>query len=230
MAFIKHLPCPNCGSRDNLAEYVDHFYCFGCRHWKSKNDLASIRNRLLPSADEELDELTVHVTQDIPSKAMEWLLQYGLTSQDVKAYNFGWSNQLQTLMLINTPDYYQGRNFSDVGAKYISRGKKPLQFYGLGDTLVCVEDIISAVKVSKSNSNYISVPLLGSSMPLKLTETILERFKKVFLWLDRDKATEAVKMARNLKQKNIDARVVITDKDPKEYNLQDINFIIEGKL
>ena len=54
MAFLKHLPCPNCGSKDNLAEYVDHFYCFGCKYWKAKNDLASIRNRLSPAVSAEI--------------------------------------------------------------------------------------------------------------------------------------------------------------------------------
>ena len=66
-------------------------------------------------------------------------------------------------------------------------------------------------------------------MPLKLTETILERFKKVWVWLDRDKAIDAVKMARNLKQKGIDADVIITDKDPKEYSTYDIDLIIKDK-
>jgi len=40
--------------------------------------------------------------------------------------------------------------------------------------------------------------------------------------LDRDKAIEAVKMARNLKQKGINADVIITPKDPKEYNTGEI--------
>ena len=95
-------------------------------------------------------------------------------------------------------------------------------FYGNSDTLVVVEDVISAIKVFKSDKSVTTVPLLGSTMPLKLTETILERFNKVFLWLDRDKAVEAVKISRNLKQKGIDSDVIITPKDPKEYNTGEI--------
>jgi twinkle protein len=37
--FIRHLPCPKCRSKDNLGEYEDHFYCFGCQYHKFKNDL-----------------------------------------------------------------------------------------------------------------------------------------------------------------------------------------------
>ena len=29
--FLRHAPCNNCGSRDNLAIYENHTYCFGCR-------------------------------------------------------------------------------------------------------------------------------------------------------------------------------------------------------
>ena len=33
-AFIKHVPCPKCGSRDNAGQYSDgHYYCFGCGAW-----------------------------------------------------------------------------------------------------------------------------------------------------------------------------------------------------
>ena len=49
MAFIQHTNCPNCGSRDNLAEYSDGFYCFGCGYKKQKNDINSVRSRLSES-------------------------------------------------------------------------------------------------------------------------------------------------------------------------------------
>ena len=29
--FLGHAPCNNCGSRDNLAIYQNHSYCFGCK-------------------------------------------------------------------------------------------------------------------------------------------------------------------------------------------------------
>ena len=32
---IAHEPCPECGSRDNLARYSDgHGYCFGCGYYE----------------------------------------------------------------------------------------------------------------------------------------------------------------------------------------------------
>ena len=33
--FVRHEPCPVCGSRNNLARYTDgHGYCFGCEYYE----------------------------------------------------------------------------------------------------------------------------------------------------------------------------------------------------
>jgi hypothetical protein len=226
--FIGHIPCPSCGSKDNLAEYDDHLFCFGCKYWKSKNTIEGVRRRLLTIDEECPNDLNLDLVLDIPKEAMQWLLQYEITSKDCETYHITWCPSRKALVLIYLPHYYQARNFNE-GPKYLSKGNKPLLFYGNSDTIVIVEDVLSAIKVSKANNNYTGCPLLGSSMPLKLTETILERFKKVWIWLDRDKAIDAVKMARNLKQKGIDADVIITDKDPKEYSTHDIDLIIKDK-
>ena len=34
--FVKHAPCKECGSPDNVAVYADgHGYCFGCKNYKN---------------------------------------------------------------------------------------------------------------------------------------------------------------------------------------------------
>ena len=36
--FVRHEPCPSCGSRDNLGRFSDgHGYCFGC-HYRESGD------------------------------------------------------------------------------------------------------------------------------------------------------------------------------------------------
>jgi twinkle protein len=38
--FVKHEPCPECGSKNNLARYSDgHGYCFGCEYWEAGDDM-----------------------------------------------------------------------------------------------------------------------------------------------------------------------------------------------
>ena len=55
--FLHHSPCENCGSRDNLAVYEDHTYCFGCRQYnqlngelpevKQKTEFKNMENKIL---------------------------------------------------------------------------------------------------------------------------------------------------------------------------------------
>lgn len=40
--FKGHYPCPSCGSKDNLADYGDHKYCFGC-HYVEREGVEEIK-------------------------------------------------------------------------------------------------------------------------------------------------------------------------------------------
>jgi hypothetical protein len=161
------------------------------------------------------DELVL--TNDIPIKAMQWLLQYGITDEEISKYNIAYNANSDILILIYTQNYWQGRCFGNQPQKYLSKGLKPLTFYGTGDTIVCVEDVLSAIKIARLSPEFCATPLLGSSMPLETTQSLSERFKNIVIWLDRDKAKDAITMARNLKQRGVTCDVVISNKDPKEY-------------
>jgi hypothetical protein len=105
----------------------------------------------------------------------------------------------------------------------LSSGKKTtLTLYGESDKLVVVEDVLSAIKVSRLSPDYCAMPLLGSYMSPEWSRIVSERFKWVRIWLDRDKAKESLKMARNLSALGIDSRSVITELDPKEYSKEQI--------
>ena len=221
-AFIKHLPCKSCGSKDNLGEYTDHFWCFGCGFYEEKLDLKSIRERLAGTNYKPVrwgdirDSLAF--TKHIPKQAMRWLLQYRITLGEIKRYNILWCQQNETLILIHKQDYWQGRHFGKYGLKYLSKGKKPLTKYGNSDTIILVEDVLSAIKIARLSPKYCAMPLLGSSLSIEHEEVLRDLFKTIHIWLDRDKAKQGIKMSRNLKQKGIKSRVIITDLDPKEYN------------
>lgn len=229
MSFLRHTNCPKCGSRDNLGEYTDHWYCFGCGYHKLKKDLESVRQRLAGPVVKDDGDISINVSDDLPQEARQWLLQYGITSQDVANNHMGWCADRSLLVLTNTPSYWQARNFGK-GIKYVSKGIKPLLFYGHGDTIVCVEDILSAIKVSKANKDVCAIPLLGSSVSLELEKVLLERFKNVIIWLDRDKATYAVKQARNMVAKGLNCSVLVTQDDPKEYSVGEINEWLRNRL
>jgi hypothetical protein len=44
----------------------------------------------------------------------------------------------------------------------------------------------------------------------------------VILWLDRDKAKEAMRISREFKQRGIPTRIVISPEDPKEYTKEEL--------
>lgn len=168
------------------------------------------------------DEITLDLTDNIPMVAKQWLLKYGITNQEIQDNKIAWDANSQILILHYTQNYWQGRCFGNQHQKYLSKGLKPLTIYGNGDTIVCVEDILSAIKIARLSPNYCSTPLLGSSMPLETTQSLSKRFSNILIWLDRDKAKNAIMIARNLKQRGINSDVVISPKDPKEYSKEEL--------
>lgn len=217
MKFLRHLPCPRCGSKDNLGEYDDHFFCFGCKYYKTKNDIQSIKLRRTQINKQDLQDTQIQTTDEIPAKAKQWLFSYGILPSEIKDFCISYNEEHELLVLLKMPDYWQARCFGDQKVKYLSKGKKPLTFYGYSDKLVCVEDILSAIKIARLSPDWCALPLLGSHMSDEVKERINNEFKSVVIWLDRDKAKEAVMIARNLKQRGINSSVVISPKDPKEY-------------
>jgi ribosomal protein S27AE len=229
--FLRHTNCPRCGSKDNLAEYDDHFWCFGCKYHKLKNDIGSIRNRIAEQDHTMRRTLPkdIEVSQDIPKPAMQWLLSYGITPNEINDFGIGWNDDAQLLVLVKTPDYWQARTFGNHKVKYMSNGIKPLTFYGYADKIVCVEDILSAIKISRLSPEFCALPLLGSSMSEEVIQRLSGRFKSVVIWLDRDKANEAIKIARNLKQRGFNSSVVISPLDPKEYSKGELSEWLKSK-
>ena len=221
--FVKHMPCPQCGSKDNLAEYDDHYYCFGCKYNKRKNDVHSLRKRLNKTKSDEGDVEMLSNFGEIPQRAMKWLLSYGITQEEIDEYGIKWSPEQQLLILIEKAKYWQGRCFKpDSKLKYLSSGSKPSSVYGTGDTLVLVEDVLSAMKIARLRGEYCAMPLLGSSLSYDTEQKLKDLSENVYVWLDRDKAVNAIRIKRGLLQKGFNSRVVITEKDPKEYSKDEI--------
>lgn len=226
--FLRHLPCPQCGSRDNLGEYDDHYFCFGCKYTKKKNDIHSLRQRVNKTTDNKEVEMLGNFGE-IPRNAMKWLLSYGISQEDIDEYGIKWDAKNQLLVLIDTARYWQGRSFAPNKPKYMSSGEKPLTIYGQSDTAVLVEDILSAIKVARLRGEYSGVPLLGSTLSYQAEEQLSSQFKKILIWLDRDKAINALRIKRKFLQRGIDSRVIITDNDPKEYSKGEIREWLKNK-
>lgn len=216
--FLGHKPCPRCGSKDNLGDYSDHVFCFGCKYYKNKDDIHSIRSRVHKINTTNEDIMNLNTIVELPQKAMKWLLSYGISREEIKEYNIQWSPQKEILVLLNTAKYWQGRCFGNSKIKYMSAGSKPFTIYGSGDTIVLVEDVLSAIKIARLHNEFCALPLLGSTVSYDVEQGVLKEFKKVYVWLDRDKAINAIKIRNKFKSKGVISKAIVTPLDPKEYN------------
>ena len=217
--FKQHIPCPKCGSKDNLADYTDHQYCFGCQYYKKKDDLNSLRERLRTRTVVNTS-YGIPVVDKIPQEAMQWLLKYDIRQDEIDKYKIKWS-PLEILILMMTKSYWQGRNFGFGNQKYKSNGIKPLTKYGKGGILILVEDVLSAIKIARTKK-YCASPLLGSSLSKHAESQLVKQYKNIYVWLDRDKASNAVRIRNRLRSLGVTSRAIISDLDPKEYDKQTI--------
>ena len=226
--FIGFHPCSNCGSSDANAEYANSFYCYSCGKYSSKGFSLS---RFKPLKEVKLCN-NITLQKELPGDTLKWLLGYGLTLEELSQFSYSKERMgkygkmdCNLLMLYVSPNYWCARNFNK-GIKYITSGVKPIITYGNNpDTVVLVEDIISAIKVGRQ---FTAIPMMGS-MPPKDTERHLKGFKNVYVWNDLDKAKESLKTARNLSERlGTRVKVIIKPLDPKEYSDLEISNILSS--
>tara|TARA_R100001463_G_scaffold4162_6_gene15982 strand:- start:15587 stop:16276 length:690 start_codon:yes stop_codon:yes gene_type:complete len=224
--FIKLGPCPHCGSRDNRAEYRNGYWCFGCGTLERKKDTQTLRDRVYGTEKTKADSnLTISTIKQIPQVAMQWLLKYDIRPDEIEKYNIEWEPDMKLLVLLQNKSYWQGRNFGFGNMKYKSNGIKPLTIYGEGDTIIVVEDVLSAIKIARTHK-YCASPLLGSSLSKQAESQLVKDYKKIYVWLDRDKAKQAVRIRNRLRSLGVTSKAIITELDPKEYDKQTITEIV----
>lgn len=238
-------------SEDNLAVYPDkHRHCFSCGYHEDapiEARLVEPKQELLSSESTGLDFPEDYFPLlDYPVVPMEvhapinWLkAKYGIYDSEIRFHGFGWSSNRKMLVCPikdanNNLLAWQGRYFTPSKPmfdekghpKYFTKGPVSdiLHFTGREDSLVIVtEDIVSAIKVGRVTQ---TMPLWGSSMPLKTIRRLSERFKHLGIWLDSDKSVEAVKTAIRASL-YIPTFVINTPEDPKAYNMDAIEEYID---
>jgi hypothetical protein len=118
-------------------------------------------------------------------------------------------------------DFAIGRNFGNPNLpKYMNfGGQKPNLIFGVVDRdkpLYLVEDLISAMVIGGRGSQ--ALPLFGTSVRKDTIDFLKRhRYTKLVLWLDRDKAQEAVKTVVQLRNYFTNVSLMVTEKDPKEF-------------
>lgn len=235
---LKNGPCPRCQSQrhdskgDNLATYSDgHQWCWSCGYLTNPNKILSYQSRDVKIDLKETPPLPYDCTIDIPRHALAWLEQYELSINTIKKNNILWSDSKESLIF---PYFVEGelvawqmRYCGDKGfPKWITKGKIEEIIYTIGNkssTLVLVEDIVSAIKVSQVEQ---CSPIFGSVITTKRLVRLSSFYNTLYIWLDYDKRKESIKFAEKARLLGFNMYNVVTELDPKSYTTVEItNYI-----
>ncbi len=208
--------CHNCGER--LFVKMKHAHSLFANsesrpHTKSQDPLV-------------ITDFTTNISKD----GLLWLFKYDISLDEIKEFKIGYSPRMNRLILPVYSEgklvYWQGRALgADQKPKYFNpRGLQPVPFNRattgseLGQGIfTIVEDVLSAIKVGRHQDTY---AILGSKTPSSLWDKAI-RTENVNVWLDKDKEQYSCNLCRNLGMYNV-AVPIISDKDPKEYNDNEI--------
>ena len=242
--YIGHIPCPQCGSKDNNYRWADgHEFCFGrCGYYKSvpltKEEICVLLEQKefhefkasTGNSFPTLPEIPEDAYASILEPGLTWIKKYGIYNEEIREHDILWSqSQEQLIFPIYNDNYYtiawQARNFRPNSKKYLTYGKMDEILHILGLTkhsnpdIILVEDLISAIKVSRY---YRCLPLFGSACSKDKLSRIRRYTDHVRFWLDSDKLGSSIKMAKVAAQLGMKTSIIHTQKDPKETSPQDI--------
>lgn len=229
--FVSHEPCPSCGSRDNLGRYSDgSAFCFGCHYVEraTTSPFVTERNGKNETTSDGIS-FPEDATPSMGDAGREWLAKYGIGGLEIIRAKLHWSDSWQQLLFPFYDEHghlvcIQARNFNPKRAskaKYYNVGDKSehATLYGNTDTVVLVEDCVSAIKMGMVETGY---PLLGTSITRQRLAWLAGRFKRIVVWLDMDKWREAREIADAARLLGVLSNTVFTELDPKDYSLEEI--------
>lgn len=146
--------------------------------------------RLIQSVSYALPEDFSHT---IASKGLAWLGRGGWSCDLIEAYNIGWSEKLQRVILPLSVGFIARSVTLGHSPKYIEKcpadsiwmsDTKRCSMSPIGDTVCITEDILSAGRVGEFIPAY---SLCGTSIST-VQLSVLYRIKNKIIWLDKDAA------------------------------------------
>lgn len=231
--------CPVCPSSDAYHEYEDgHCHCYSC----GEHTMCSRSSAILEALKSETkvhDQSTVSLPKDfdyfLPDRASHWLNRWNLTITEKRKAKIGFSEKLDSLIFpvfgpsdqFGDPVYYQSRYFGvdSKVPKWRTVGSKEDTLYlpesHKDDTIVMVEDIISAIKVSRVTN---CTPLCGSTASMALKLRLQRHYRRARVWLDADARLKGLETTLALNELGLRTTMIWTDHDPKYYGTADLRF------
>ena len=179
----------------------------------------------------------------LPTLGINWIKQWGITNKEIAVNRIGWSEDGFTLgghgnqtpiqyapcmvfpifSIQGTLLMWQARYFGTEKSypKYITKGKpnEIIHVLGKGDSLVIVEDLLSAIKVARVTR---CLPLWGSSPSMVFLNRLRHITDHLVIWLDPDKTYEAEKLRKRVSVLIDRVTIIHSQADPKVYDEDEI--------
>ncbi len=213
------LPCPHCGSKDNVALYSSGWYqCFspGCKSWKEDGDNAEVSTRRTHSED---NRPFIHGdAQGIPKRGISepvckrYHYYVGRVPEDYPCSEKSAIHKMKG-QKVHIENYYDdsgnlvAQKLRDRHKNFATIGKLTSQLFGRhcvkpgGKTIVLTEGAIDTLSYAELRKNWpaVSIPNGANSAVKAVKENLefLESFGQVVICFDNDdegrKAAESVK-------------------------------------
>lgn len=185
-------------------------------------------------------DLPKDFTVDLPTSAKLWLLKAGIDHETWSAYNIGYSDKLDRVILpvhgsTNELVGSIARSLKATGPKYISalpsytifdslQGREPMAAHKYAFDLILTEDLLSAIRVGRFVR---SIALLGTGSSDTYLGRILGKLDKanrVGVWLDPDNAGQLATPAliRSLGMAGVQTTTIKSKRDPKLHSDREI--------
>ncbi len=230
--FLAHEQCPRCKARgedlaqDNLGVFDDgHRWCFKCGFFVPPDPVRRLAQGLQEKQKKERETIVLpsDFTNHLPDDVVAWLTKF-ITREEISRNHIGWRYKNAEVVypfhdLFGNLLCYQTRGFQNGSPtrRFHTSGIVEKVFHILGDirdSICLVEDVLSAIKVSR----YVTtMPLLGSIISNDRLVVLSMRFPNLLIWLDSDKAKYSIKRAKAAEPFFESVRSIITELDPKEY-------------
>ncbi len=228
--FVKHEPCPKCRSRNNLGAYDDGSkWCFGCGFYLPPNRtvLNSRKEKEKEALNSDISDIFDDCSSIIPEKPLKWLKSYGITNEEIQLHGIVYSPKRESLRLGIQWRYF-GRTELHPKCITFDRTGYSLEVGDNPDTGIFVEDFISAIKVGRT---FTGLPIFGAHVEASRLKWASDRFKRVGIWLDSDKASVAARIVHKGRLLMGDRCFRIwTEQDPKCYTTEKIKEFVNERL
>lgn len=212
--FLRHEPCPKCGSTDNLARYSDgHGYCFGCGYRERGEGEVSMTQSVSKDFEPLQGEVKALIKRGIHT---DTCAIYGYTvgkhkDKPVQIANY----RKKDGTLVGQKVRYPDKSFSIRGS--IKGCLYGMQLVRSRKYLVITEGELDALSVSQASDNKypaVSIPNGAQGALKTLTECIeyLREFETVILYFDNDTPGQDAAKECAEKLAGMDIRIAVSPK------------------